>query len=78
MTFTDRELATVLGALRTFQAIQEGDVPPQLLDEFDEHKPLVGSEIDSLCERLACEREAPNSDSCCPLCGGPLVARSRG
>ena len=73
MTLTDRELATVLGALRTLQAIQEGDVPPQLLAQFDEHQPLTSSEIDSLCERLERDSAALASYGCCPHCGSPLA-----
>ncbi len=53
---TDRELATVLAALRQWQMDWESN-PEELADSvhFEKHKPLTSSEIDELCERLNCE-----------------------
>ena len=52
--FTDRELATLLAALRYWQQgldDNEGEAP--LRDHFeDEVTPLAHEEIDDLCERL--------------------------
>jgi hypothetical protein len=49
----DRELSTVLAALRYLQSNLD-DALPQFDDSgyFDDHPPLNESEIDSLCERL--------------------------
>lgn len=56
-----RELATVLAALRVFQMVRRGVVPPApghphtpiaQLDHFHDHPPLTDEEIDALCERL--------------------------
>lgn len=49
--FNDRELATVLAALRIFQqdpAVHAYNVP----DHFLEFTPLTADEIDALCERI--------------------------
>jgi hypothetical protein len=49
----DRELATVLAALRYWQQdLAENDGP--ICEHFDEHTPLTVEEIDDLCERLNC------------------------
>jgi len=54
-TFTDRELATLLAALRLWQASQEyGEDLTPYLGHFEEHQPLSSLEIDELCERLNC------------------------
>jgi len=51
--FTDRELATVLAALRYWQQdLSENDGP--ISEHLDEHAPLTVVEIDDLCERLNC------------------------
>ena len=48
---SDRELATVLAALRYWQQdLAENDGP--ISEHFDEHTPLTVEEIDDLCERL--------------------------
>ena len=53
---TDRELATVLAALRQWQMDWEAN-PDELADSvhFEEHTPLTSAEIDGLCERLNLE-----------------------
>ena len=50
-TFDDRELATVLAALRHFQKRAMVEYP----DHFFDVDPLDDSEIDALCERINCE-----------------------
>ena len=47
---TERELATVLAALRLFQAQKQ--VPGDLAGPFAEHAPLSNEEIKTLCEQL--------------------------
>lgn len=58
---TERELATVLAALRYWQQDlvinQDGPVSPDHFD--DEITPLTGEEIDELCERLNYETTGP-------------------
>lgn len=47
---TDREIATILAALRDFQKVQyidRGDYP-----QLEEFAPLDDSEIDELCDKL--------------------------
>ena len=57
---SDRELATVLAALRHWQqnlADNENEIP--VADHFDDQiTPLTVEEIDDLCERLNCGPEA--------------------
>jgi hypothetical protein len=54
-TFTDRELATLLAALRLWQASQDyGEDLAPYIGHFEEHQPLSSLEIDELCERLNC------------------------
>ena len=48
--FTERELATILAALRLFQEARRNTAP--LSEHFEEIEPLTTSEIDALCERL--------------------------
>jgi len=49
--FTDRELATVLAALRYWQHdLAENDGP--ISEHFAQETPLSVEEIDDLCERL--------------------------
>lgn len=50
MELTDKELATVLAALRYFQ--NNGRFARYKSEHFAEHRPLADSEIDGLCERL--------------------------
>ena len=52
---SDRELATVLAALRQWQMDWETD-PVELADSvhFQKVTPLTSAEIDDLCERLNC------------------------
>lgn len=47
MKLTDRELATVLAALRLFQ-----NHPANRMIHFTDVKPLTNDDIDDLCERL--------------------------
>ena len=47
-----RELATVLAALRYWQADVEADPNFEFGDHFAEAAPLTAEEIDDLCERL--------------------------
>jgi hypothetical protein len=54
---SDRELATVLAALRYWQEdlAKNGDEGPIAVEHFDEaNTPLTVEEIDDLCERLNC------------------------
>jgi hypothetical protein len=51
--FTDQELATVLAALRLWQASREyGEDLAPYMGHFEEHQPLSSWQIDELCERL--------------------------
>lgn len=52
---TRRETATVLHALRVFQAEQKGRRECVACRHFDGIKPLDPKEIDALCERLNTE-----------------------
>jgi hypothetical protein len=55
--FSERELATVLAALRYWQHdLAENDGP--ISEHFTEHSPLMVEEIDDLCERLNCDSAA--------------------
>jgi hypothetical protein len=50
---TDRELATVLAALRYWQRELDECGPPPIAEPFDDAiTPLTADEIDDLCERL--------------------------
>ena len=51
-TLYERELATVLAALRYWQSKLGKDQEPTDLDHFAEVDPLTAEEIDALCERL--------------------------
>lgn len=52
-SYTDRELATILAALRWFQHCQETSLfPSRINSHFDEHEPLTTRQIDALCERI--------------------------
>jgi hypothetical protein len=51
---TDRELATVLAALRLFQRQRGGFNRPEWGEHFVEVRPLTDRQIDALCERLNC------------------------
>ena len=51
--FSDHELATVLAALRLWQAARDyGDDLAAYAGHFAEHPPLSSREIDELCEQL--------------------------
>lgn len=50
MKLTDRELSTILAALRKFQASPSTDS-----GHFRDHRPLTADQIDGLCERLNCD-----------------------
>lgn len=49
MKITERELATVLAALRKFQ-----ESPATDTEHFKDVRPLTANQIDELCERLNC------------------------
>ena len=49
MKITERELATVLAALRKFQ-----ESPAAGAEHFKDVRPLTANQIDELCERLNC------------------------
>ena len=49
MKLTDRELSTILAALRKFQTSPSTDS-----GYFRDHRPLTVNQIDELCERLNC------------------------
>ena len=52
---SNRELATVLAALRLWQAdVSDNDagIPADFVEFFDDHAPLTADEIDALCDRL--------------------------
>lgn len=61
---SNRELATVLAALRYWQSRKE--TPESLDGYFYEHSPLTVEEIDGLCERLNTTTPAEAAD--CPSC----------
>jgi hypothetical protein len=52
VAFTDRELATVLVALRYFQQDLAANEEGPISEHFHEHTPLTVEEIDELCERI--------------------------
>lgn len=52
MIINERELATVLAALRSWQ--ERGDPGGFYSEYFEEYEPLSEDEIDDLCERLNC------------------------
>ena len=52
--FTDRELATILAALRYWQQDLTANEEGPICDHFTEHSPLTVDEIDDLCERINC------------------------
>ena len=50
---SDRELATLLAALRWWQSsCDDGEHLDTLAGHFEEHTPLSSVEIDELCERM--------------------------
>lgn len=53
VVLTDRQLATVLSALRHWQS-NRNDLIRVTPGHFDEHRPLTDLEVDRLCERLNC------------------------
>jgi hypothetical protein len=57
---TDRELATILAALREWQGVLVGREPAEedvnaIASDGGRFPPLTPGEIDALCERLNCE-----------------------
>ena len=55
---TNKELATVLAALRYWQQdLEANDAPPISEEFFADCEPLTSEEIDELCERLNSEPE---------------------
>jgi len=57
-TFSNRETATVLAALRYFQA-NHSDAVEACSSHFDTHAPLTDKEIDSLCEHINLGEDTP-------------------
>lgn len=56
MRLSERELATVLAALRYWQQdLADNDECPISEGHFEDHDPLTVDEIDDLCERLNAE-----------------------
>ena len=52
MKLTDRQLATVLDALRSWQVDQDKGLTPYWLDYFTDDEPLTAQEVDDLCEQI--------------------------
>jgi hypothetical protein len=64
MTLTDRERATLVAALRSWQRSQTANAPQGvvLMDQADVHDagtPLTAGEVDELCQRMASPPENP-------------------
>ena len=56
MNLSDREMATVLAALRYWQDEMGCHGRAAYPEHFEETEPLTAPEIDALCERLNAER----------------------
>ncbi len=54
ISITDREVATILAALRYFQQDLAANEEGPFSEHFIEHTPLSVDEIDHLCERINC------------------------
>jgi hypothetical protein len=67
VTLTDRELATVLAALRYWQDELDANEDVPIPEHFAEHAPLTAEEIDGLCERLYTDDDGVGVR--CPGCG---------
>ena len=74
-SLTDRELATVLAALRHWQEDQEDFDPPLDQDPapwlgmyFAEHEPLTSRQVDALCERLNTSASEPGDNPYVAMC----------
>jgi hypothetical protein len=50
--FTEKELATVLAALRNWQEVLKYGIPIKFIEHFIKHQPLESAEVDELCQRL--------------------------
>jgi hypothetical protein len=60
ITLSDRELDTVLAALRNWQDENTESLPVVLIENASEHgEPLTNDEIDELCERINCGDNKP-------------------
>lgn len=58
MKLTEKELTTVLAALRYWQqSVEEGEEPPIMEHFADGTEPLTDDKIDDLCERLNCDED---------------------
>lgn len=53
-TLTDREIGTILAALRYWQQDLEANDDPPISEHFEDVRPLTADEVDDLCERLNC------------------------
>ncbi|MGH7815513.1 MAG: hypothetical protein ACREQI_16110 [Candidatus Binataceae bacterium] len=57
--FSKREIATVLAALRTYQAqliLNDGEPPMNVSDHFADVESMTHLEVDALCERINLRR----------------------
>jgi hypothetical protein len=75
VSLTDRELATVLAALRHWQEDQKDFDPPLDQDPapwlgmyFAEHEPLTSRQVDALCERLNTSASEPGDNPYVAMC----------
>ena len=59
MKLSDRELNTVLAALRFFQAYELGTLPSRVdfAEYLDDHPMLTDTEVDELCYELNTSRD---------------------
>lgn len=65
MTYTvsEQEHATILAALRHWQEsfIHSSDAKTAFLDHFHDVSPLVGDDVEAICERINYSKTGPNS-----------------
>jgi len=73
--FTPREVATVLAALRYWQATVE-DPKEQSPDYFEEDEPLSDEEIDTLCENINFDMTL--AELACAECGRRVTREDEG
>ncbi len=79
--FSDRELATVLAALRYWQQDLDAQEPNDeesgpISPHFDEHEPLSSKEVDELCQRLNTGATDPGHGPYIDLCRRVVVLAS--
>jgi hypothetical protein len=77
MNLTNRELAIVLTALRTWQASDLGTTGRgeaiAIAGHFEDHAPLAPTEVDDLCERLNILTPAPETPTAPPVARPPQL-----